>query len=38
LWSSNSIAGNSNFTFQPHQTNPMTMNMDIHAEPFLQIG
>ncbi|GAU40796.1 hypothetical protein TSUD_348930 [Trifolium subterraneum] len=39
LWSSNnSIAGNSNFTFQPPQTNPMTMNMDIQAEPFLQIG
>ncbi|MED6171787.1 Agamous-like MADS-box protein mads3 [Stylosanthes scabra] len=34
LWSSTSAATNSNFTFQPSQTNPM----DCQPEPFLQIG
>ncbi|XP_027192390.1 agamous-like MADS-box protein MADS3 isoform X2 [Cicer arietinum] len=33
-WSSTSAAGNTNFTFQQPQTNPM----DMQAEPFLQIG
>ncbi|KAK7274639.1 hypothetical protein RIF29_15735 [Crotalaria pallida] len=34
LWSSTSAVGNSSFTFQPSQTNPM----DCQPEPFLQIG
>ncbi|XP_020972046.1 MADS-box transcription factor 6 [Arachis ipaensis] len=35
LWSSTSAAANSNFTFQPSQTNNP---MDCQPEPFLQIG
>ncbi|XLT28838.1 hypothetical protein HN873_060130 [Arachis hypogaea] len=35
LWSSTSVAANSNFTFQPSQTNNP---MDCQPEPFLQIG
>ncbi|XP_058745604.1 LOW QUALITY PROTEIN: agamous-like MADS-box protein MADS3 [Vicia villosa] len=39
LWSSNSVAGSSNFTFQQPQSNqPHVYDYGYPAEPFLQIG